>query len=258
MQARASRRRVQLRERERDRVPPSPQRQYPIVYPVIPLYPATRRRFYQGSTDHRGTEAFPGRTVTLERCEETEVCWGAAYRVAPENVERVVELLEIREKQYDLRVQLDLYYYVDDDDDDGGKYVHGNNGDDGDEEARVVNAGKVRRRGEPNVVRGALTYIATSDPANLNWLGPASVEDVAAQIAAAEGPSGPNREYLFNLAEVRMEKKCRPRQFILFSDMPENSIFFFLVRMMCELVEREREREQSYRTCIARVGPAPT
>ena len=28
------------------------------------------------------------------------------------------------------------------------------------------------------------------------------MEDVAAQIAAAEGPSGPNRDYLFNLAEA--------------------------------------------------------
>lgn len=27
-------------------------------------------------------------------------------------------------------------------------------------------------------------------------------EEVAAQIAAAVGPSGPNREYLFNLAEA--------------------------------------------------------
>jgi hypothetical protein len=82
----------------------------------------------------------------------------------------VLDNLEVREKQYDLRIQLDLY-------------VEG----EGD--------------GEP-VVRDALTYIATGSAANLNWLGPASTEEVAAQIAAAVGPSGPNREYLFNLAEA--------------------------------------------------------
>ena len=100
-----------------------------------------RRRFYQGSTDHRGTTAFPGRTVTLERCDPVEdpPCWGAAYRVAPEDVEATLANLEVREKQYDLRAQFDLHASADAD--------------------------------APVVVRDAVTWLATSDPANLNWLG---------------------------------------------------------------------------------------
>ena len=54
------------------------------------------------------------------------------------------------------------------------------------------------------VVKDALTYVATPDPANLNWLGaPAGgIAESAAQIAAAVGPSGPNAEYLFNLCDA--------------------------------------------------------
>ena len=100
-----------------------------------------RRRFHQGSTDHRGTPDFPGRTVTLERCHPTDEppCWGAAYRVSPAAAPAVLDLLEIREKQYDLRLRLDL---------------HADDAPDA-----------------PVVVRGAVTYVATEDPANLNWLG---------------------------------------------------------------------------------------
>jgi len=134
-----------------------------------------RRRFYQGSTDHRGTVDFPGRTVTLERCDPKEPpCWGAAYRVSAKHAKRVLDLLETREKQYDERVQIDLF--------DGAPW---------NENAR-------------RVIRGALTYIATADEANLNWLGPPAggVNESAKQIANAVGPSGPNFEYLFNLCDA--------------------------------------------------------
>lgn len=140
---------------------------------VICCAPGFRRRFYQGSTDHRGTVDFPGRTVTLERCDPSEPpCWGAAYRVSATHARRVLDLLETREKQYDARIQIDLF--------DG---AHEN--------------------AQP-LIRGALTYIATADEANLNWLGPPAggVKESAKQIAHAIGPSGPNFEYLFNLCDA--------------------------------------------------------
>jgi len=138
---------------------------------VICCAPGYRRRFYQGSTDHRGTVALPGRTVTLEPCDPSEnsPCWGAAYLVSKENACEVLNLLEIREKQYDKRVQIDLFDASD-----------------------------------ALIIQNALTYIATPDPANWNWLGEprGGLPESAMQIATAIGPSGPNSEYLFNLCDA--------------------------------------------------------
>ena len=52
------------------------------------------------------------------------------------------------------------------------------------------------------ILEGALCYIATENKeSNPNFLGPAPIDEIAAQIARAEGPSGPNWEYLFKLAD---------------------------------------------------------
>ena len=80
---------------------------------------------------------------------------------------RVPQDLEHREKQYDRRERLDVYASDDD--------------------------------SEP-ALSNVLTFVATSK--NVHWLGPASMESIAQQIAAATGPSGPNYEYLDCLAEA--------------------------------------------------------
>ncbi|EEH51900.1 uncharacterized protein MICPUCDRAFT_43343 [Micromonas pusilla CCMP1545] len=117
-----------------------------------------RRRFYQGSTDHRGTPDFPGRTVTLEACGDDVRCWGAAYKISPRDAPAVLDLLEIREKQYDQRILVPLHEDASDD--------------------------------APVIVENALTYVATAHESNLNWLGHAPVDDIAKTIARAVGPSG--------------------------------------------------------------------
>ena len=51
----------------------------------------------------------------------------------------------------------------------------------------------------------ALVYIATSD--NALFLGPASAEEIGAQIAVCRGKTGHNLEYLLRLAEF-MRSSC--------------------------------------------------
>ena len=119
---------------------------------IIPIHSS------QGSTDHRGTPDFPGRTVTLEACGDDVRCWGAAYKISPRDAPAVLDLLEIREKQYDQRILVPLH-------------------EDASDDAAVV-------------VENALTYVATAHESNLNWLGHAPVDDIAKTIARAVGPSG--------------------------------------------------------------------
>ncbi|KAM0025902.1 putative glutathione-specific gamma-glutamylcyclotransferase, gamma-glutamyl cyclotransferase [Helianthus debilis subsp. tardiflorus] len=121
-----------------------------------------RRVFYQGSTDHRGTPEYPGRTVTLEPAPG-ELCWGVAYKVSrKEDQEVALTYLEVREKQYDKKEYVDFF---------------------------------------------------TKE----TWGSSAAVTGVMVQIVHAEGPSGPNRDYLFNLEKtlLQMGKKIPPVNFIL-------------------------------------------
>ncbi|HKL64373.1 MAG TPA: gamma-glutamylcyclotransferase [Woeseiaceae bacterium] len=120
------------------------------------------RRFWQASTDHRGTPARPGRVATLAP-QTGARCRGVAYRIRAASRAEVIAYLDHREKNGYLRRTLAVEL------------------DDG-------------RRGE------AITYVA--DPAGEHFLGPAPLVDMARQIRTSTGPSGPNTEYVLRLAEA--------------------------------------------------------
>ncbi|XP_065881124.1 gamma-glutamylcyclotransferase 2-3 [Euphorbia lathyris] len=141
-----------------------------------------RRLFHQGSTDHRGTPEYPGRTVTLEPADG-EVCWGVAYKISnKEDEETALTYLEVREKQYDQKAYVDFY---------------------------------TESTATAPAITGVMVYIGSSDKKhNQNYLGPAPLEDIAKQIVNAEGPSGPNREYLFQLDMALHQIGCKDRHVI--------------------------------------------
>jgi len=121
------------------------------------------RRFWQGSTDHRGVPGAPGRVVTLVE-EAGATCWGRAFLVTAADRDAVIDILDYREKGGYSLAEVGLRFAPA-----------------GDEAAGLV-------------------YIATPD--NPNYLGPAPMPDIAAQVHASHGPSGANIEYVLRLAEA--------------------------------------------------------
>lgn len=121
------------------------------------------RRFWQGSTDHRGVPGAPGRVVTLVPQAGAE-CRGMAYLIAREEREAVLAHLDYREKG-GYRMDRILLHFAD-----GSPPAEG------------------------------LVYHATPD--NPNYLGPAAPDAIARQVIASRGPSGPNVDYVLRLAEA--------------------------------------------------------
>ncbi|MCL5050837.1 gamma-glutamylcyclotransferase [Aliidiomarina maris] len=147
---------------------------FKVDFPYIERRPATiynwTRKFWQGSHDHRGTPQSPGRVATLVE-QPGAVCLGMAYRVTP----AVFDHLDHREKNGYLRFTTELHFSADPTTD-------------------------TVKSGAP--VQG-LVYIASAD--NAAFLGPTSELEIARHVAASEGPSGPNDEYVLHLADALRE-----------------------------------------------------
>lgn len=132
---------------------------FPYMERRIATLPGYARRFWQESTDHRGTPIEPGRVVTLIHDPDATVV-GVAYRVGPSDHGDVIGGLDLRERQgYE-------------------KVIARASLDDG-TEAEVT------------------AYIASPD--NPHYVGPEDVETIACVCASATGPSGTNAEYVTQL-----------------------------------------------------------
>jgi glutathione-specific gamma-glutamylcyclotransferase len=66
------------------------------------------RRFWQRSTDHRGTAQAPGRVVTLVPAPGDR-CWGMAYRLADADRAAVLDALDLREQEGYQRISVAVH-----------------------------------------------------------------------------------------------------------------------------------------------------
>ncbi|KAK8375401.1 hypothetical protein O3P69_008327 [Scylla paramamosain] len=139
---------------------------FPYKQRVVGYIKGYSRRFWQASVDHRGVPGKPGRVVTLVASENPEEpVWGIAYNIAKEDVERVVAHLDHREK-------------------------------DGYQKTPVI------FHPQDTSIQPWQLIIYLGSETNPFFVGQSEEENIAQIIAYAEGPSGSNKEYLFQLADT--------------------------------------------------------
>ncbi|KAJ1032991.1 hypothetical protein NDA16_000270 [Ustilago loliicola] len=166
----------------------------PYVIAATPCYiKGFVRRFAQHSVDHRGTRERPGRVVTLVKatdwhplCKaakvnepkspEGDIVWGVSFTIDPEHAQVVRQYLDYREKNGYSAMHVPLY---------------SKSQEEGEEEKEIT------------VLKNALVYVGL--PSNPAFVGPQSLDALAQRIYTCSGPSGPNPEYLLNLAKAVRE-----------------------------------------------------
>ncbi|KAK6907027.1 hypothetical protein I203_101016 [Kwoniella mangroviensis CBS 8507] len=143
------------------------------------------RRFAQSSIDHRGTPDAPGRVVTVIEAREwhkleglntpkgtilpEDYVWGMAYKINPDYEEEVKAYMEHREKNGYTCHSVPVYATTPD------------------EEEEII------------AVDSAEIWIGKLD--NPAFVGHEPIDELAETIFQRHGPSGPNKEYLYKLAE---------------------------------------------------------
>ncbi|EIM83252.1 ChaC-like protein [Stereum hirsutum FP-91666 SS1] len=138
------------------------------------------RRFAQKSHDHRGTPESPGRVVTLVHMEDwqefsssdpfprEDVVWGIAYTIDPVYASEVRDYLDYREKDGYTLEYVDIYGIKD------GKEIV--------------------------LIHQAVCYVGRKDNPSFNGSEP--LDELANTIWHSVGPSGRNKDYLYELAKA--------------------------------------------------------
>ncbi|KPA85763.1 hypothetical protein ABB37_00119 [Leptomonas pyrrhocoris] len=160
-----------------------------------------KRVFYQGSKDHRGTPERPGRVVTLLPTEDDKEArvYGKAYQLPtdPAKLRSIFNALDTREQGGYERLLVTLY------------------------DAHPTTPGaehelSLRERGVDTQGKGVVCLCYNGTAENKDYLGPDTTDAMARHILGCTGPSGPNREYLFFLADsLRAMKVDDPHVFEL-------------------------------------------
>jgi len=189
---------------------PPPHARY-VVPGIIHGY---SRRFWQSSSDHRGTPENKGRVVTLipysdiisnpEFLKDVEIhdglkpgftksdlkVWACAYYIPPEYADEVSEYLNVREQDgYTIHyIPFELYHDPE---------VHK------EEELREAIEELPTDPVSGKHILTSVVYIGTVE--NESFIGPESLEDTAKVISHSVGPSGENWEYLENLYHALKE-----------------------------------------------------
>lgn len=174
------------------------------------------RRFWQSSSDHRGTPQSPGRVATLVSLndvvenvpfhkhilsfelankdvvlgllkEEDLTVWGVAYYIEPKNVDAVKEYLDVREQD---GYSTHLVHFN----------VHSIPVDD---ELAASVLSHMPRDSTGRLCIKSTVYIGTIH--NESFVGPEEIESTAKVISVSKGPSGRNIDYLRMLTEAVRE-----------------------------------------------------
>lgn len=136
---------------------------------IVGFIKGYRRAFHLACFEHRGTLDLPARVATLEQDDEA-VCWGVAYCIkGAEAAQRAMSYLHVRECEYDVIKSFE--FFTEDSPD------------------------------KPVISKVKVFMSTLNKQSNKYYLGAASKEDIAKQIATATGPCGPNCDYLFRLVE---------------------------------------------------------
>ena len=149
---------------------------------------------YQNSEDHRGTPEAPGRVVTLidrqlwetltdEHPSAPPRVWGAAYRIPAAKVPEVTEYMNIREiNGYSIQY---TPFQQPKPEDMSATY----------QDVHVPTGSTV----DGKAIK-CLVYIGLPD--NPQFLGPQDPQALAEHIVKSRGPSGENKDYLYQLEEA--------------------------------------------------------